>query len=464
MDQTTLYCFYDLAESPASYDFFTYMQLAELHRKRHNLSNLFFIFVPGPKNGFRDDDLSKNTAQRYAIMRNVIIPSCWLLPSCKGIAWLQHRDEANLFFEKANGRVFPRNHIPQTTIVADYTWPGLVAAYLRNETFTTLRESPEYSKMVSSLFPDTVGKKLITITIREAPYNTKRNTNFQAWLSFLKTLDSSKYKIVIIPDTNNLSNDVFGGFEYCRLASVNVLFRAAIYRKAYLNMFQNNGPVLVALLSNSPLLVVHQVHHSDFACTEDYFHRVAAIDPYKHHQYAMWKKNQRIVWQPDTADVLEKAFNTYVEEFPEKPALPAEEHGFQSDHHKQLSCQVAFEYVKVKSFVQLQQEDIDTLKAIVSLMPNFVDPKYMLGIIAGKYGKFNTAIQLFDDCINLIGTKFHTCSDTGSDFHKTFCQSKAEALEKANRFDDALNEYIEINKRYPNDNHILEKISSLKKS
>ena len=112
MDQTTLYCFYDLAESPASYDFFTYMQLAELHRKRHNLSNLFFIFVPGQKNGFRDDDLSKNTTQRYAIMRNVIIPSCWLLPSCKGIAWLQHRDEANLFFEKANGRVFPRNHIP----------------------------------------------------------------------------------------------------------------------------------------------------------------------------------------------------------------------------------------------------------------------------------------------------------------------------------------------------------------
>ena len=41
MHETTLYCFYDLAESPASYDFFTYMQLAELHRKRHNLSNLF---------------------------------------------------------------------------------------------------------------------------------------------------------------------------------------------------------------------------------------------------------------------------------------------------------------------------------------------------------------------------------------------------------------------------------------
>ena len=75
MDQTTLYCFYDLEVSPPSYDFFTYMQLAELHRKRYNLSNLFFIFVPGSKDGFRDDNLSKTTPQRYMMMRNVVVPS-----------------------------------------------------------------------------------------------------------------------------------------------------------------------------------------------------------------------------------------------------------------------------------------------------------------------------------------------------------------------------------------------------
>ena len=167
MNQTTLYCFYDLAVSPPSYDFFTYMQLAELHRKRYNLSNLFFIFVPGPKNGFRGAALDKTTAQRYTMMRNVVILSCWLLPSCKGIAWLQHEDEANLFFEKAKGHVFPRGYSPQTR-VGDYLWESIVAAYLRNETFTTLREPPEYQRMVGS-FPDIAGRKLITVTIREAP-------------------------------------------------------------------------------------------------------------------------------------------------------------------------------------------------------------------------------------------------------------------------------------------------------
>ena len=464
MDQTTLYCFYDLAVSPSSYDFFAYMQLAELHRKRHNLPNLFFVFVPGPKDGFRDDAREKPTAQRYTMMRNVVIPSCWLLPSCKGIAWLQHEDEANLFFEKAKGHVFPRGYSPQTR-VGDYLWNGIVAAYLRNETFTTLREPPEYQRMVSTLFPDDGVRKLITVTIREAPYNTARNTNFQAWLSFLKTLDTSKYKIVIIPDTNNLSNDVFEGFEYCKIASINVLFRTAIYRKAYLNMFHNNGPANAAIFSNSPLLCIQKVE-TDGVSTTPWFHGVVAIDPDEHHQHAMLKRNQRLVWGPDTVDVLVEAFNTYVEDFPEKPILPVEEHGFQSDFHKQLACRSAFGYMTERfSMPQLKQEDIDTLKMMVNLMPNFIDPIYTLAIIASKYGKLNTVIQLFDGCINLLETKYHVYSDSSKTaLYKTLCQSKAEAFEKANRLDEALNEYIKINERCPNDNHILEKIASLRKN
>ena len=75
------------------------------------------------------------------------------------------------------------------------------------------------------------------------------------------------------------------------------------------------------------------------------------------------------------------------------------------------------------------------------------------------------AIRLFDDCINLLETEFYVSSNgSKTDLHKTFCQSKAETLEKANRLGDALNEYTKINERFPNDDLILEKISALKKS
>jgi len=472
MREATLYCFYDLAESPASYDFFTYMQLAELHRRRYDFSNLFFVFVPGPKGGFRDDNLSKTILQRCTMMRNVIMPSCQLLSSCKGVVWLQKRDKVNAFFKKADGQVFPRNYTPQEPM-ADYTWYGLVAAYLRGEAFTMLREPLGYTKMVDSLFPDTV-RKLITVTIRETPYYTDRNTDFQAWLSFFKTLDSSQYEIVIIPDTNNLSNNIFKGFEYCKIASIDVLFRTAIYRKAYLNMFHGSGTSVVASFSNSPLLITQPLD-TDIASSVEWFRHVVAVDPYEHHQYAMWKKNQRFIWQLDkietaedtfeksqpdapkkdryvwegnTAEIIEDAFKKYVEEFPEKPELPIEEHGFQSNAQKELACRIGFLYTIDKSQIKLKQEDVDTLVAIVDLMPDFVEPRYMLAMIASQVGAFNKAIRLFDDCINLLGSacQLRISDESHDDWRKKICQLKAEALEKSNQFDETLKEYIGANR------------------
>ena len=230
-------------------------------------------------------------------------------------------------------------------------------------------------------------------------------------------------------------------------------------------MLHASGTVYAAVFSNSPLFQTQPVD-TDGASTTPWFHGVLAIDPDEHHQYAMWKRNQRLVWGPDTVDVLVEAFNTYVEDFPEKPILPVEEHGFQSDFHKQLACRSAFGYMTERfSMSQLKQEDIDTLKMMVNLVPNFIDPIYTLAIISSKYGKLNTAIQLFDGCINLLETKYHVYSDSSKTaLYKTLCQSKAEAFEKANRLDEALNEYIKINERCPNDNHVLEKISSLRKN
>ena len=89
MSHNILYCFYDLSVSPPCYDFFEFMQTAELHRKRYSLDGIYFIFVPGPKAGFRDDSLPRTIPQRYKLMRNVVIPACWLLPSCNGVSWLQ---------------------------------------------------------------------------------------------------------------------------------------------------------------------------------------------------------------------------------------------------------------------------------------------------------------------------------------------------------------------------------------
>ena len=54
-----LQCIYDLAIAPCSYDFFAFLLSAEHHRVRNDFESINLIFLPGPKNGYRADELER---------------------------------------------------------------------------------------------------------------------------------------------------------------------------------------------------------------------------------------------------------------------------------------------------------------------------------------------------------------------------------------------------------------------
>ena len=116
----------------------------------------------------------------------------------------------------------------------------------------------------------------------------------------------------------------------------------------------------------------------------------------------MFKTNQRVAWGLETAKNIEEEFNRFISDFPTLPNQPLKEHDIQSKRQRQLMCEVALEYTaeKIKSH-QIIQEDIDTLKAIIKLDDKFIGAKHLLGIIASNMGEYETAVQLFDNCIEL---------------------------------------------------------------
>ena len=449
MSRNILYCFYDLSVSPPCYDFFEFIQTAELHRKRYSLDGIHFIFVPGPKGGFRDDSFARTIPQRYALMRNVVIPACWLLPSCNGVSWLRGQDEISPMLENAN-HVFPRGYTPQRPI-NDYLRAGQTSAYLRGETLTQLQEPPEYTQMVSSFLANKMkSQKLITVTIRDAPYDNQRNTNLSEWSIFLRKLDPEEYKVIIIPDTFSLWSRGIKGFDYCEMASLNILFRTALYRQAYLNMFVAQGPCPAAFHSGSPILMFGPVN-TDVASTKKWRQKMDSLEPDEHTQYAMFKVNQRIAWGLETVGNIEEEFNKFINDFSEIPKQPLEEHGIQSKRHSQLMCEAALEYTVEKiKFHQVIQEDIDTLEAIIKLDEKFIGAKHLLGMIASNMGQYETAVQLFDNCIELSNEGYRReiigrvqfQSDGSNPIEYRLL--KAEALEKANNLEMALQEYLKI--------------------
>ena len=74
----SLICFYDMAVSPCSYDFFTFLISAELCRVRRRFDQIKIVFVQGPKNKFREDNL-RSISQNKIFSRNfdsqVLIPT-----------------------------------------------------------------------------------------------------------------------------------------------------------------------------------------------------------------------------------------------------------------------------------------------------------------------------------------------------------------------------------------------------
>lgn len=411
MIDKTLYCFYDLAVSPPTYDFLPFLQLSELHRRRYELDNICFVFVPGPKDGFRDDTQHpRSISERYAWMRNIVMLACYLLESCKQIIWLKSRDEAIYFLKRSKSNVFPRSYSLDSP-VGDYSHRGIIAAYIRGEKIATIKETPEYTRMVESyLAGRVIPQKLITVTIRDVDDSPARNTNYSEWRTFLQQLDPQKYKVIIIPDTSKVwqANNVLSDFEHCELASINLLFRTALYRQAYLNMTVNTGPIDLAYFSQSPFLVFKPTTKDAISTTSEFWLQWLGLEVGD--QYPCAQQNQIVVWQDDTAEYLEEEFYRFVSKLEQDESLAKREHGFRSYRQRCNCYQTALNYVKEKlhspnwsPYADPQivnkpiQEDIDTLKAIIGVFS--VDARFILGLILQKAGKRELAIELFNDCI-----------------------------------------------------------------
>ena len=433
MTDRTLYCFYDLAVSPPTYDFLPFLQLAELHRRRYQLDSICFIFVPGPKDGFRDDmRYPRSISSRYAWMRNIVMPACYLLDSCKQIMWLKGRDEAIYFLKRSKSNVFPRSYSLDSP-VGDYSHRGIVAAYIRGEKIAEIRETPEYTRMVESyLAGRVIPQKLITVTIRDVDDSPARNTNYFEWRTFLQRLDPQKYKIIIIPDTSKVwqKSNVLSDFEHCELASINLLFRMALYRRAYLNMAVSTGPVDLACFSKSPFLSFKLITDDAISTTSEFVLQWMGLEVGDQHPYAT--QNQIIVWQDDTAECLEEEFYRFVSKLEQDESLSETEHGFRSYRQRCTYYEIALSYVKEKLHSpnwspyakpriinKPLQEDVDILKAIINVFS--IDARFILGLIVRKAGKHRVAIELFNDCIKRTKS---------NDIKKTCQMMKAEIFEE----------------------------------
>jgi hypothetical protein len=365
-----LNCFYDFTVCPAYYDFLTFLQSSELHRIRHGFNGLRIIFVKGPNNGFRQDNL-RTPASNQLMFRNVLLPSCHLLESVVETMWVSKRTDCTHLLHDADA-IFPRGYSLERP-VSDYFEGSIQCAFLRGESISHFR-APADKTAAARTFLDSVsrGRKVITLTLREAEHDAtdRRRLDEREWTLFFNSEVGSQYQPVIVRDTAKLFSvdNVFPMFPQAPLASSDVLFRTALYENAYLNIFPNNGPYTCALYSNSNSLLFKPHDNRVISTSEKWLQDVLGLA--FGDQRPISEKRTVMIWEDDCVSEIEKAVTQMDERITEKASL-SDKHGLTSRAQAIRTVNVALKDTFTKLTTPPNVEDLFVLTQIQKLSDIF---------------------------------------------------------------------------------------------
>ena len=299
-----LLCFYDMAVSPCSYDFFTFYYAAENCRIRRNLDGLDLFLVHGPENKFREDSL-RTLEQNENFFHNVIVPGVSLLGSCNSFSWMSR--EALARMKICSELTFPRGY-SYSTPRSEYLGVELLGSQIREDSPGYFR-APEYSRKMVEQFleSNSITDKYITLTVREIGrdnVNGGRSIEPTVWQEFISLSTKMGFKTFVVRDTSCAFKDpLFEGALECPIASIHLPFRLALYERAHLNFNKNNGPNVLQWFGNCDSIFFYQMDPEVVAVSPSWFEsRYGMVEG---SQFPMTTQNKRLLWEHETIERLQ---------------------------------------------------------------------------------------------------------------------------------------------------------------
>jgi len=316
--------FYDLAASPVTFDFASYLAAAEVERRQRKLGSINVVFVLGPKGGVRrelpDYEAAIDVSTRLARLRNILVPMLAFLPSVKSYAVCGSREQTEAIIATDSNKIYPsdyRVYLPRQPAkkeIFEHARAGL-------SIWPMLRATEAGKRFVADfLAREAKGRKAVVITLRNYDYSPERNSRNADWIAFANSLDPSVFVPIFVHDTETSLRDPpgdFGQHVVCHAASWCLEIRMALYEAAWLNMALMHGPMELCWYNAEARYVLFMTVGTSAINTEGSLisngHRLG-IDL----EFA--KPYQRIVWKRDHLPALMDAFAAMEEVLSSRPA------------------------------------------------------------------------------------------------------------------------------------------------
>jgi tetratricopeptide (TPR) repeat protein len=195
-------------------------------------------------------------------------------------------------------------------VTDSFQWSDVLAARCRDAGIPPWRAPADASERVARWITARAGgRRVVTITLREASYHPEQNSNIEAWGAFARRLDPARNFPVFVRDTETARlppPPALAPFATFLEASLDVRTRAALYAQSHLCLNSSTGPQVLLWLNPACRSIV-------FGLLNPTNQRMAPM-PLRSMGLEIGAQmfgagvNHRLVWEPDTLEVIEREF------------------------------------------------------------------------------------------------------------------------------------------------------------
>ena len=284
-----------------------------IYLKSLNFKNNYIIILPFEKKKEtlykkNDNFISSGNDLRY---KTILEPSLDLIKDFnKNIIFLSDRYKGYNFLNKKNTQdlILPKKTDIFTISKEDYNFTYL-KRYLENfkkNKKRVLLESPKFMKeFVKKYINYKEKEKIISISLKDANYQSLRNSNNKEWFKLANYLKNLGYRVIFISDITTLDKkknfivQEMYNYENYDIFSFDIRARLALYEICFLNFSVSSGTNVLLFHSKANYLIHSVTNHKIKYGTGSYkvWYKHTGISHNK--QFPFATDFQKIIWEKD---------------------------------------------------------------------------------------------------------------------------------------------------------------------
>ena len=296
--------YYDLKYGPCTFDFATYLVLANAVRQSINHESMGVTIVYDQFRLHTQRDLDTPEFNKRWRVDNILSKLPFLIPHVSSLDMVKKR------LEEIQFPAFPGGYPPHpqdTKWSMPYGLKLLKNYYGKKEiNLRPFRSSEGAKDLINTVFDDNV----ITITLRTSKFESPRNSNLSEWYKVYLELKKMKFRPIVIPDFDDyMGEQDFAKYDWeiYAPAVMDIDLRLALYEKSADNLCINNGTSTIIIYSDCRYHMFKIITEEVSATTASHIRKNIGIDINESPKFST--AGQNYIWENDDADKILKSLN-----------------------------------------------------------------------------------------------------------------------------------------------------------